>query len=108
MSWRLSAKAASELRTKLGESLASVEKFDTPLEQATTSSLEGLQSFTLGQRTHIEKYDPAAAIPLFQRAVALDPNFAMAYAALGLDYGNLGQPDLGAQYITKAYELAIV
>jgi serine/threonine protein kinase/tetratricopeptide (TPR) repeat protein len=99
------AKAASELRGKLGESLASVQKFDTPLEQATTSSLEALQAYTLGQRAHVEKYDPAAAIALFQRAISLDPKFAMAYAALGLDYGNLGQAALGAENEAKAYEL---
>jgi tetratricopeptide (TPR) repeat protein len=99
------AKAASELRGKLGESLASVQKFDTPLEQATTPSLEALQAYTLGQRAHVEKYDPAAAIALFQRAVSLDPKFAMAYAALGLDYGNLGQPVLGAENLRQAYEL---
>jgi len=99
------AKAASELRGKLGESLASVQKFDTPLEQATTSSLEALQAYTLGQRAHVEKYDPAAAIALFQRAISIDPKFAMAYAALGLDYGNLGQAALGAENIAKAYEL---
>ena len=99
------AKAASELRGKLGESLASVQKFDTPLEQATTSSLEALQAYTLGQRAHVEKYDPAAAIALFQRAISLDPKFAMAYSALGLDYGNLGQAALGAENQAKAYEL---
>jgi serine/threonine protein kinase/tetratricopeptide (TPR) repeat protein len=99
------AKAASELRGKLGESLASVQKFDTPLEQATTSSLEALQAYTLGQRAHVEKYDPAAAIALFQRAISLDPKFAMAYAALGLDYGNLGQAALGAENEAKAYAL---
>jgi len=100
------AKAASALRGKLGESLASVKKFDTPLEQATTSSLEALQAYTLGERAHIEKYDPGAAITFFQRAVAIDPNFAMAHAALGLDYGNLGQPALGSEQMAKAYELS--
>jgi hypothetical protein len=99
------AKAAAELRGKLGESLSSVKKFDTPLEQATTSSLEALQAFTMGERAHVEKFDPAAAIPFFQRAIALDSNFAMAYAALGLDYGNLGQPALGAENIQRAYAL---
>jgi eukaryotic-like serine/threonine-protein kinase len=99
------AKGASELRGKLGESLASVQKFDKPLEEATTSSLEALQAYTLGQRAHVEKYDPAAAIALFQRAISLDPKFAMAYSALGLDYGNLGQGALGAENQAKAYEL---
>jgi len=99
------AKAASQLRAKLGESLASVRKFDTPLEEATTSSLEALQAYTLGRRAHFEKYDPAAAITFFQRAVALDPNFAMAHSALGLDLGNLGQPNLGSAEMAKAYQL---
>ena len=105
MFWRRWRKRPQNLRGKLGESLASVQKFDAPLEQATTSSLEALQAYTLGQRAHVEKYDPAAAIALFQRAISLDPKFAMAYAALGLDYGNLGQAALGAENEAKAYEL---
>jgi eukaryotic-like serine/threonine-protein kinase len=75
-------KAASEIRSKLGESLSSVQKFDTPLEQATTPSLEALKAYSLGQGALGEKGDPAAAIPLFELAVRLDPNFAVAYAAL--------------------------
>jgi eukaryotic-like serine/threonine-protein kinase len=76
-------KATSEIRSKLGESLSSVQRFDTPLEQATTPSLEALKAYSLGQEVLGEKGDPAAAVPLFERAVRLDPNFAVAYAALG-------------------------
>ncbi|MGB6687409.1 MAG: protein kinase [Terracidiphilus sp.] len=96
--------AASRLRGKLGESLASVKKFDTPLENATTSSLEALQAYTLGTRANYEK-GPAAALLGHQRAVQLDPNFAMAYRALGYDYYDLGQPERGNEYFRKAYEL---
>ena len=82
--------AASDLRQKLGESLGSVQKFATPLEQATTSSLEALQAFTLGQAEH-SKLEDEKAIPHLKRAIELDPNFAMAYATLGVVYGNLTQ-----------------
>ena len=98
-------KAASEIRSKLGESLSSVQKFDTPLEQATTTSLEALKAYSLGQEALGEKGDPAAAVTLFERAVRLDPNFAMAYAALGTSYMNLGQEILPAQNMKRAYEL---
>src|ERR1700720_1634226 len=96
--------AASSLRQKLGESLASVQKFATPLEQATTSSLEALQAFTLGQAEH-QKLNDEKAIPHLKRAVALDPNFAMAHATLGVAYSNLTQGDLAASFITKAFDL---
>jgi predicted Zn-dependent protease/predicted Ser/Thr protein kinase len=98
-------KAAAKLRGKLGESLNTVEKFDKPLEQATTSSLEALQAFSLARKMKSEKGDEAAAVPLFQRAIQLDPNFAMAYASLGSSYGNLGEPSLAAENTRKAYEL---
>jgi tetratricopeptide (TPR) repeat protein/predicted Ser/Thr protein kinase len=98
-------KTASKIRNKLGESLSTVQKFDTPLEQATTPSLEALQAYSLGRKTREEKADPAAAVPLFQRAIHLDPNFAMAYAALGRSYINLGEDELATVNTTKAYEL---
>jgi serine/threonine protein kinase/Flp pilus assembly protein TadD len=98
-------RAASEIRSKLGESLSSVRKFDTSLEQATTPSLEALKAYSLGQAALGEKGDPVAAVPLFERAVRLDPNFAMAYAALGTSYMNLGQEILPAQNMKRAYEL---
>ena len=76
-------KTASEIRNKLGESLSTVQKFDTPLEQATTPSLEALKAFSLGQKVQNTKGDDAAAIPFFKHAIELDPNFALAYAWLG-------------------------
>jgi tetratricopeptide (TPR) repeat protein len=95
--------AATSLRGKLGESLASIQKFDVPVE-ATTTSLEALKAFSLGITTHRTKGD-AAAIPFMKRAIELDPNFAVAYANLGLEYGNLGQASLSAENIKKAYAL---
>jgi len=93
---------AASLRTKLGESLASVQKFDVPIE-ATTPSLEALKSFSLGVTTQAEKGD-AQAVPFLRRAIELDPNFAMAYARLGISYNNLSQPSLAAENLKKAYE----
>jgi serine/threonine protein kinase/Flp pilus assembly protein TadD len=96
--------AATKLRTELGESLASVQKFDVPLAQETTPSLEALKAYSLGRRTSQEK-GSAAAVPYFQHAVDLDPNFASAYAGLGIMYGNLGQPSRAAEDLTKAFQL---
>ena len=96
---------ASELRRKLGESVNTVRKFDTPLELATTPSLEALQSFSLGWKTLVGKGDSASAVPLFQRAITLDPNFAMAYAALGVAYSNLGERSLASENLRQAFEL---
>jgi serine/threonine protein kinase/tetratricopeptide (TPR) repeat protein len=94
---------ASSLRGKLGESLATVQKFDVPVE-ATTPSLEALKAFSMGITTFRNKGN-AEAIPFYKRAIELDPKFAVAYASLGLVYGNLGQANLSAQNIKKAYEL---
>ena len=96
-------KAAANLRGKLGESLASIQKFDVPVE-ATTTSLEALKAFSMGITTARTKGD-AAAIPFIKRALELDPNFAVAYASLGVQYHNLGQASLSAQNIKKAYAL---
>src|ERR1700733_14945927 len=96
-------KAAGKLRGKLGESLATVEKFDVPVE-ATTPSLEALKAFSMGGRTARTMGD-TEAIPFYKRAIELDPNFAWAYAALGATYFNLNQGDLAAQNATRAYEL---
>jgi len=96
--------AASSLRGKLGESVASLQKFATPLEQATTSSLEALKEFSLGQAAH-QKLDDEAAIPHLKRAIELDPNFAMAYATLGVVYGNLTQEELLRVNLKKAFDL---
>jgi eukaryotic-like serine/threonine-protein kinase len=95
----------SELRRKLGESLSTVQKFDTPLEQATTPSLEALQSFSLGWRTVVEKGDDAAALPFLHRAIELDPNFALAYLLLGLSYSNLSENNLAAENLRRSFEL---
>jgi eukaryotic-like serine/threonine-protein kinase len=96
--------AASKLRSELGESLATVQKLDVPLWQATTSSLEALQAFSLGQKTYREK-GPAAALPEHQRAIQLDPNFAKGYGEVGGDYFSLGEPGRANEYFTKAFEL---
>ncbi len=96
--------AASSLRRKLGESLASVQKFATPLEQATTSSLEALKAFSLGQAEHM-KLAEDKAIPYLKQATQLDPNFAMAYGTLGVCYGNQGETRQSADYLKKAFEL---
>jgi len=97
-------KAAREMRGKLGESHATLSKYNTQLEQATTPSLEALQAYSMG-RTANAGGDDTAAVPLFQRAFRLDPNFAMAYGALGTSYFNLGEFSLGAETTRKAYEL---
>ncbi len=96
-------RAVTSLRAKLGESLASIQKFDVPVE-ATTASLEALKAFSLGITTFRSKGD-AASIPFYKRALELDPNFAAAYAALGVAHANLGQPSLAAESIEKAYAL---
>jgi eukaryotic-like serine/threonine-protein kinase len=97
-------KAASSLRQKMGESLASVQQFAKPLEQATTSSLEALQAYTLGNAEH-QKMRDDAAIPHLKKAIDLDPNFAMAHAELGVAYFNLGRSPEGVPVLKKAYEL---
>ena len=97
-------RAASKLRNELGESLSSVQKFDVPMEEATTSSLEALKALTLGLKAFKEKGD-ADAIPFVKHAIELDPNFALAYDYLAGDYFNLNQPNLGATYAKKAFDL---
>jgi serine/threonine protein kinase/tetratricopeptide (TPR) repeat protein len=96
--------AASNLRSELGESLASVRAFDVPLSQATTSSLEALKEYTLGFKAGAEK-GPAEALPHYLRAVQLDPNFAVAYLGAGIDDYNMDQPRKGAEYVTRAFQL---
>jgi serine/threonine protein kinase/tetratricopeptide (TPR) repeat protein len=97
--------AATKLREKLGESLASVQKYDAPAESVTTPSIEALQAYTFGVQALAVKNDATAAVPFFQRAISLDPNFAMAYARLGTGYSNLGQTSRAAENQRKAYEL---
>ena len=97
-------RAASAVRSKLGESLASIEQFDTPIEQATTSSLEALKAFNLANELR-DSGDWEAAIPHLKRAIELDPNFAMAYARLAAVYGNRAEIRQSVEYAKKAYEL---
>ena len=96
--------AASKLRGELGESLATVQKFDVPLEQATTSSLEALKAYSLGLKANTEK-GSAAALPYYQRAIELDPNFAMGYALVGDAYNILNELGRAREYFTKAFQL---
>ncbi len=97
-------KAASEIRTKLGESLTTVTKFDTPVQQASTSSLEALQAYSRGYSL-ISSNDNQGAIVQLKRAIALDPNFAMAYAAMGTAYLGMGEDTPSSEALRKAYEL---
>ena len=96
---------STKLRARLGESLKTVQRLDTPVEQATTPSLEALQAYSLGRKIMLGKADYTAALPLFERSIQLDPNFAMAYASLGTAYHNLGEKGLAAENTRKAYEL---
>jgi serine/threonine protein kinase/tetratricopeptide (TPR) repeat protein len=96
--------AASKLRGELGESLATVQKFDIPLVQETTSSLEALKVYTLGRMAYREK-GAAAALPFHQRAIELDPNFAMGYRAVYADYQSMGEVGRAGEYLTKAFQL---
>ena len=97
-------KTAIRLRSKLGESINSVQKFATTVEDATTPSLEALKAYSLGRKMFFEKGN-VAALPFLQRAVELDPTFALAYRALGAMYGNLNQSARMAENVRKAYEL---
>ena len=96
--------AAASLRGKLGESLSSVQKYSTPLAEATTPSLEALQAFSLGRKTNSAKGD-TAALPFYKRAVDLDPTFAMAYASMAVAYSNLDEAGRAADAAQKAYDL---
>jgi eukaryotic-like serine/threonine-protein kinase len=96
--------AASKLRTELGESLATVQKLDVPLSEATTSSLEALKAYSLGGKAANEK-GSAAALPYHRHAIELDPNFAMGYLSVGGDYFTLGELGRASDYFTKAFQL---
>ncbi len=96
--------AASKLRGELGESLATVQKFDVPLALATTPSLEALKTYSLGRKAEQEK-GPAESLPYYQRAIELDPDFAMGYRALGNEYAGLGELARSNDYYTKAFQL---
>jgi DNA-binding winged helix-turn-helix (wHTH) protein/tetratricopeptide (TPR) repeat protein len=97
-------KAASRLRTELGESLATLQTLDVPLAEATTSSLEALKAYSLGAKAFHEK-GAAAALPSNQRAIELDPSFAMGYRAVGIEYNALGEVERASEYSTKAFQL---
>ncbi|MGA7918052.1 MAG: protein kinase, partial [Candidatus Acidiferrales bacterium] len=97
-------KTASEIRNKLGESLTTVQKFDTPLEEATTSSLEALKAFSSGFQINNTVGD-AAAVPFYKQAIELDPNFALAYGWLGLSFNGMGELSMDVECTRKAYEL---
>jgi len=97
--------AAAALRGQLGESLAEVQQYNTPIEEATTPSLPALEAYSLGWLMNYRKGDSAAALVFLERAVQLDPRFAMAYAALGQARSNLHEPGRAAQYLKSAYEL---
>lgn len=96
--------ATTKMRGKLGVSLSSIQKFDKPLEEGTTASLEALQAYSHGRKIQSQKGD-TEAIPYLKRAVALDPNFAVAYNLLGISYRNLGQMIQSVDSLTTAYEL---
>jgi serine/threonine protein kinase len=99
------SEAMTNLRPKLGESLTTVQKFDTPLFQATTSSLEALKAFSLGVAAS-DRGTASDGIPYYHHAIELDPNFALAYSFLGVLYAaNLQEPDLAAENFQRAYEL---
>ncbi len=95
---------ASKFRTRVGESLVTVEKHDTPLAEATTPSLEALKAYSMGWKV-VASQGGDAAVPFFKHAVELDPQFAAAYASLGLMYGSMGETEVGTENIRKAYEL---
>jgi eukaryotic-like serine/threonine-protein kinase len=99
------ALSASKLRGQLGESLATVQKFDIPLQQATTSSLEALQDYSLGEKTFFQSGASAEALLYYRRAISLDPTFAMAYRAVGDLYNSFGQRERAVEYHTKAFQL---
>jgi tetratricopeptide (TPR) repeat protein len=95
---------ASKFRTRVGESLTTVEKYDTPLAEATTTSLEALRAYTAALQV-LYSTGSAAAVPFFKHAIEIDPKFAMAHAMLGRVYGDIGETVLSAESTTKGYQL---
>ena len=95
---------ASNFRTRVGESLATIEKHETPLAEATTPSLEALKAYSAARKVAFSA-GYAAALPLFHRAIEIDPKFAMAHASLGLMYASIGETTLSAESTSKAYQL---
>jgi len=101
---RVLGDAAGRMRRKLGESLASVDRFTTPIAEATTPSLEALKAYSMGRQAVLENGD-LAGLPYHKRAIELDPDFATAHAALAVAYNNLGQETLAREHATRAFEL---
>ena len=99
------SRGATKLRAKLGESLGTLQKFDTPLEQATTTSLEALQAYSLGTKSLVGRGDNVAALSFFKRAIEIDPKFAHAYTLMGEVYSNLSETGLAADAFAKAFSL---
>src|SRR4029077_9909365 len=95
---------ASKFRTRVGESLATVEKHNIPLAEATTPSLEALRAYSAGWKV-LSSTGSAAAVPFYKHAIEIDPKFAMAYALLGRMYGDIGESVLSAENTRKAYQL---
>ena len=98
------SQVASRFRRRLGESLATVKEHDTPLVEAATPSLEALKAYSAARNLHLSS-SSASPQPLYKRAIEIDPSFAMAYAMLGHAYGEMGESDLSAEYLGKAYAL---
>ena len=98
-------KVAAGMRNQLGESLASVQKYDAPADNVTTPSLEALRAYSLGYQAMVVRSDYAGSVPLFQQAIRLDPNFAMAYARMGTSLSNLYEAARASDSVRKAYEL---
>ena len=96
--------ASAKLREKVGESMGTIEKYDTPLSQATTASLDALKAYSQGRKVAASG-DIAAAVPYYKRAIELDPKFATAYVGLGIMYSNLHESGASNEYIAKAFEL---
>jgi DNA-binding winged helix-turn-helix (wHTH) protein/tetratricopeptide (TPR) repeat protein len=96
---------AERVRSKLGESAQSIKGYDVPLEDAATPSLEALKAYSIGKYMQDQGRNDAESLPLFQRAVELDPQFAQAYGEIAVCYYNLSEPQLAAQYLHKAFDL---
>jgi tetratricopeptide (TPR) repeat protein len=99
------SKAATAMRARLGESMASIQKLSTPYTNVTTTSLQAFHAFSLGEEEHRMGRDFPQASSFYQEALRLDPSFAMAYARLGVAYGNQGAVTKAVQYLRKAYDL---
>jgi len=96
-------KVIPPLRRKLGESISSIQRFDTPIEQATTKSLAALKAYTTGEQKRAQGLE-TESVPFYKMAIELDPDFAIAYARVGTVYSNVNQPDSGDEYLRKAFE----